>query len=506
MSEEAPRQSLFSPGSLLVLVLAAGAVVFFASMQRRIGHASFALNTTPPGASAFLNGHLLGPTPVSVPQLKYGNYSLRVEKDGFMPVVRMVDVDSADVRVTEALQKRGVGTLIVNIKPRGAEVLVDGELLGQTPFRREDIPVGQHDLLIRKTNFKPYSQRIDVAAGEPLNFADFALENVVLTMLRAAVEKDKQRVSNYMDLGHYLFANDELDESAEVYKDALRVAHSTLVFDKDATREERDLEQRLRQEDLSRLSEEIRKKTHWPGKDTARWAAAIHGAQENVATANVSDWTVVYEQVQNFTRDGKPERAQELLVRHIETAKDVATLPQAYIQLMTIRLRLRSLETLRETYTQFCDRYGNDPALARQAGNAIYTGAATFNGPQQKELLGMAERLLLRAAGNSNEPEMRSLCRFELANVMTMQGRYEQAIPIYRESALQTVDPGTRELRNLRQVECLMKMRDYVEARAVLTRLAHSPRPEVSQKATEDIRALDAKIRDELRPLPPGEK
>ncbi|HEY3319943.1 MAG TPA: PEGA domain-containing protein [Planctomycetota bacterium] len=467
------------------------------------GASTLSVDTTPVGASVLVNGHLAGGAPVSLSGLKPGTYSIRVEKEGYLPLIKQVAIGSREVRLKETLRRCGTGTLAISIKPRGAEILLDGELLGQTPLRR-DVPVGLHELLIRKTNFKPYAQRIDVEAGQVATFKDFALEDVVLGMLRAAVERDKQRVSTYMDLGHYLFVNDELDESAEVYATAYQVAGQPLVFPEKADNEEKRLELRLRTEDLNRLNEEVRKKSHWPGKDTTKWAATLRRQQEVTAGTNITEWPMVFEQVQNFLRDNKDERAQSLLLAHINAAKNAAMLPQAYIQLLSVRLKMHNMPGLRETFATFNELYGGTPVLGRQAANAIYTAAAGFQGEPQKEVLGMAEKLLVRGVNETHkgrgEGELNALCRFELANVMALQGRGEQALPFYRESINGTADQSTRELRRQKLADCLIKIRNYMEARTELNILAKSPRTDIQTKAQEDLRLLDNKLREDLSP------
>jgi len=462
-----------------------------------------AVNSNPVGASVFVNGRLAGATPLSVGGLKHGEYTLRVEKDGFASLVKTIQLGGADLELHETLKRNGIGSLSVDIKPYGAEVLLDGEVFGTTPLVRDDVPIGPHELLIRKTNFKPYMQRVEVSGDEQLAFKDFSLEDIVLAMLRNSVEADKQRVSNYMDLGHYLFVNNEMDESAEVYAKALAVANTPLEFAPTAEATEKALEQRLRAEDMNRLNEEIRKKSHWPGKDVAKWASVLRKQQEEVAGNNPTDWATVNEQVQNFIRDDKLERAQALLLKHIDLVKNGPLLPQAYVSLLSLRLKMHNLDGVRETNDKFTELYSTQPTLARQAANTIYTAAGNFQGEPQKEVLTMAEKLLRKAVVSTQrgrgDPELNALCKFELANVLTLENHGDQAVALYRESVEGTRDASTQELRNQKLVECFIKIDNFAEARVVLAQLNKSPRPEVVRKAAEDLQALEAKAKEKRK-------
>ncbi|MCY3023336.1 MAG: PEGA domain-containing protein [Planctomycetota bacterium] len=450
------------------------------------------LRTDPPGATVLLNGRVAGATPLTLRDLHPGKYSLRLEKEGFAPVARFVEVPPAGIIVQETLLRYGNGSLLVQIKPRGAEVLLDGELLGHTPLQLASVPAGVHELVVRKTNYKPYIQRVEIQAGQTLEFKDFGLEDIILAMLRGQVEREKQRVCHYMDLGHYLFVNDEMDEAAEVYAKALQVANTQMEFAADTSPEERALEARLRAEDLSRLSEEIKKKSHWPGKDVTKFTSILRQQQELVAGRNITEWTTVRESVQNFVHDGKLERAQALLLQHIAAVPNSPLVPQAYIELLQLRLRMHNMEGLRDTYARFMDLYGKQPVLLRQAANALYNGGDALQGEQRRDVLGMAEKMLRDgvALSRRGDPELLALCKLELANVLSRQGRADQAVPFYRESIAGTRDASTKELRSQLLVEALKTVHNLDEARAVLEELAKSPREEVAKKAKSDLRQI----------------
>jgi hypothetical protein len=484
----------------VICLLVVIAVIF---NRNNLVSTSLAVETNPSGASVFINGKLAGATPVDLNGLSAGQYCVRIEKDGFATLTRSIELTAAGLQMKESLQPRGVGGLTVDIKPYGAEVLLDGEFLGQTPISRSNIPVGIHEIMIRKTNFKPYVQRIEVTSDTALEFREFALEDMILTMLRSQVDGDRQRVSHYMDLGHYLFVNDQLDESAEMYAKALAVANTPIQFAQEVNAEERRLEMRLRAEDLNRLNEEIRKKSHWPGKDVRKWAQILKQQQEAVAGNNIAEWQTVREQVDNFVRDGNFQRAERLIQDHIVAAKNNPQVSQAYISLLTLRLKLHNLDNIRETYAKFDEQFGAQPALARQAANAIYSTQANFQGEQRTEILGMAEKLLRKgvAASKRGEPELCALCKFELANVMTLQHRGDQAVPLYRESITGTRDATTKDLRAQKLYDCLKAIGNLTEARDVLTTLSASATPDIATRAQAELKQLEKQI-EKLEPSP----
>ncbi len=484
------------PLSVIGLTLALAALVI--PILSNLNGPLTTLSSDPAGATVLINGTLAGMTPLTLAGLPSGQYSLRLEKNGFQPAIQTLQVPSPNNAQHLKLQSCGTARLSVNIQPVGAEVLLDNEFVGHVPLRDLSISVGKHDLIVRKTNFKSYTQRLEASEGQFLEFAGFALEDAIFTMLKSAIESEKTRVSHYMDLGHYLFANDRLDESADQYCMALRVAAQPLAFPTGTTPEEVTLEKALRGEDVSHLNEEIRHKTHWPipKKGLDAFKAKVLAQQEASALANVGDWVWVENQAMNYLNNAQFAMAAKLYQKHLEEAPyDRAD--QAHIGLLNMQLRLHSLPAARETYARFSARFGTDPSLARQAANTIYSLHAEFHNQEEAEVLEWAEKLLSQSVavafkreGNS---ELTALCKFELANVLMLQKHPDLALQPYRDSVLGTHEPTTKELRLQRLCECLRLQGQADELRECLLKLQASPREAIQQKARMDLSNLNKK-------------
>ncbi|MEI6232343.1 MAG: PEGA domain-containing protein [Planctomycetota bacterium] len=496
---EAPQRSDF--GSSAIRIMVAASLVFVIAMSvRQALNRRLSIDSQPTGASVFINGRLVGKAPIQVSGLSGGAYSVRFEKEDFASLSVPVVLGWGTTRLNETLPARGAGTLKIAVEPVGAEVVLDGELIGHTPLELSGVASGSHELLIRKTNFKAYSQRIALEAGQTQEFKDFALEDLVLTMLQNGVDKDPQRVANYMDMGHYLFANNKIKEAGDFYVAGLKVAGTPLTFAKEVPPDERNNLQSLRSRDIERINDEIRKKINNAGrnlheKDIRLLAERVSRQQEANAAQNAGDWKWVYEQARNFTEDKKFELAETLYQRHIETAKGMATVAQAYIGLITLRINsMRNVPQALAACKEFAaTHYSNDPSVARQAANAIYGGASSFPDKDRAALLAEAEALLRRALANSpKRGEMSALCKFELANVLYLESRFDEAAPLYRDSVVETGEPSTKELRSMRQVDTLKKLNRIDEARDILKLLVQSPRPDISRRAQQELAQLEA--------------
>jgi hypothetical protein len=56
------------------------------------------------------------------------------------------------------------GVLVLNSTPQGAEVVVNGQVVGQTPVVLNDVPVGSRALLVRRDGYSPWSTSVRIVA------------------------------------------------------------------------------------------------------------------------------------------------------------------------------------------------------------------------------------------------------------------------------------------------------------------------------------------------------
>lgn len=67
-----------------------------------------------------------------------------------------------------AQEKPAEGKVSLMIQPFGAEIRVDGELLGKSPLESLPLPAGEHELRIRYEGYQEFSTRIKVEAGKSI--------------------------------------------------------------------------------------------------------------------------------------------------------------------------------------------------------------------------------------------------------------------------------------------------------------------------------------------------
>ncbi len=116
------------------------------------------------GAQIRLDGEPFGVTPLRDAEIRPGSHRLEFVAERFLAEVREIDVagggerQSLDVALTP-----NWAAISLSSQPAGAEVLVDGTVMGVTPAKLE-LTAGQHDVEIRLRGYNAWREQISVVA------------------------------------------------------------------------------------------------------------------------------------------------------------------------------------------------------------------------------------------------------------------------------------------------------------------------------------------------------
>ena len=130
-------------------------------MQPRPG--SLFLISNPDGARFYINGNVRGKGPVTIDEIRPGKYTIRAELEGYGAVEREVVIAPGGSASEEFRLSSVRGSLEVKTSPPGAQIIIDGHLLGSTVagasdevsdvFIVRDLSVGEHTMIVRKEGF-----------------------------------------------------------------------------------------------------------------------------------------------------------------------------------------------------------------------------------------------------------------------------------------------------------------------------------------------------------------
>jgi hypothetical protein len=128
------------------------------------------VQSTPIGASVFLNGTPKGVTPLVILNVSAGHYTLRLEAAGYYPREEDITVTAGlttnvNWTLTAIPLPPTTGTLDVRSNPTGADVRLDGVYKGLTNLTIPNVSAALHTVRVEKSGYLPWEDTVNVAAG-----------------------------------------------------------------------------------------------------------------------------------------------------------------------------------------------------------------------------------------------------------------------------------------------------------------------------------------------------
>ncbi len=125
---------------------------------------TLSLSSVPEGARFYVNDEFRGKTSVVIPGLTPGEYVVRAELEGYGTEVRRVTIGNGSTPREEFKLSNQMGRIEVQTSPVGAQVLLDGRIVGTTKAEDEEsefsdvlsienVLEGEHVLMIRADGY-----------------------------------------------------------------------------------------------------------------------------------------------------------------------------------------------------------------------------------------------------------------------------------------------------------------------------------------------------------------
>ena len=138
------------------------------------------VRSSPAGATVTVDGVARGTTPLVLRDLPIGARNVVVSRRGYMPAERRItlsgDRPSRSIDVTLAPAARAAvparpapasdGSLVIESRPAGASVSLDGRPVCVTPLTIASVAPGRHTVVITAAGMKPVTSTVVVKAGE----------------------------------------------------------------------------------------------------------------------------------------------------------------------------------------------------------------------------------------------------------------------------------------------------------------------------------------------------
>ncbi len=147
-----------------------------ASVEIQFGYLE--IDPSPRGATAFIediNGVLGNEGKFKTPgkrKVEAGKpFRVRIELDGYETFVVEKSIEAGQTYLIAPELKKAKARLRVTTTPEGAQVTFRGRLLGETPLERSDLEAAKGELVLSKTGFETYKQKIELLNGKTVEVA-----------------------------------------------------------------------------------------------------------------------------------------------------------------------------------------------------------------------------------------------------------------------------------------------------------------------------------------------
>ncbi|HVR63245.1 MAG TPA: PEGA domain-containing protein [Polyangia bacterium] len=166
------RKTRFKSASQSVRVVAGEQVVVEVKMEPAPAQArsSLKVQSPVPNAEVFVDGSSLGRAPIERTDLEPGKHYVVVHKDGYTDFKReVILIEGQPVALVADLS--ATGSMRMLSSPEGADVRLDGELVGKTPIVRDTVPAGDHIIEFRLKGFFDHKETVKVEGGREKLFS-----------------------------------------------------------------------------------------------------------------------------------------------------------------------------------------------------------------------------------------------------------------------------------------------------------------------------------------------
>ena len=139
----------------------------------------------------YIDNFFIDNSPVSI-ELFSGTYDLRIKSEGYIPYEEEIVINGGGQDIFKIVELTpDIAFLSVETNIIGAEIYIDGQLFGETPFRG-NITSGNHDLELSFEGYQSFNRRINVPPEEELIITDINLE---LALFEIEINSDPEMAS-----------------------------------------------------------------------------------------------------------------------------------------------------------------------------------------------------------------------------------------------------------------------------------------------------------------------
>ncbi|RPJ11062.1 MAG: PEGA domain-containing protein [Deltaproteobacteria bacterium] len=124
------------------------------------------VKSEPAGAKVYLDGKGVGETPLTVSKVSPGRHRVQVVKEGYTPHEESLEVKAREKTRVEVSLRKPMGGILVAAEPAGANVVIDGNRVGVSPYEGKGLAPGKHRVRVEKEGFEAWEKEVMVKGNE----------------------------------------------------------------------------------------------------------------------------------------------------------------------------------------------------------------------------------------------------------------------------------------------------------------------------------------------------
>jgi hypothetical protein len=135
--------------------------VITAVLQRSTG--SLMVESDPTNAMILVDGKEVGLTPEIIMSSAKGTHAIEVRIDGYDTWKKNVDIEPGVENSLTAILQIKTGSLIINSKPTGGTIFLNGEETGTTPGNLKGLKFGAHQVEVKMDGYEVWSESTEIS-------------------------------------------------------------------------------------------------------------------------------------------------------------------------------------------------------------------------------------------------------------------------------------------------------------------------------------------------------
>jgi hypothetical protein len=155
-------------------------------IDRTAENGQLRVSSSPSGAEVYLSNRYAGRTPLSMEQLRVGEYVMRIEQPGYQVWSRTIRINPNRTTTMHADLERikQYGSIAVRCNEDSARIYLDGQYKGHSEKNRnvilEQVTEGSHDIRVTLNGYRDWSQRVQVRPNQRVQ-VNITLERIIQT-------------------------------------------------------------------------------------------------------------------------------------------------------------------------------------------------------------------------------------------------------------------------------------------------------------------------------------